>query len=86
MKKQEIEIQFCKQHTKVAIKWLLRSIGIIARAENLPRDVEELVSDLSMVLVVLRRCHESAPEIATEPVTQTPAEYAAEHPYQENAQ
>ncbi|MCP4540604.1 MAG: hypothetical protein GY832_25995 [Chloroflexi bacterium] len=53
------EIKFSKQHTTIAIKWLVRVIAELAQIEQ----AEYLIDDLSIVLAVLRKAHDSAPFI-----------------------
>jgi hypothetical protein len=50
-------IQFNKLQTATSIKWLIESIGELAELEPVP----ECVSKLSIILAVMRKCHDNAP-------------------------
>ena len=58
MSDKEKIIKFEKPHIRVAIAWLIRSMAQLANMDAPP----ECIGDLSMVLAVLHKCYESAPD------------------------
>ena len=61
--KPAILIQFNKSQTRMAIVYLVRTMATLASSD----DFDYLVSDLSVVLAVMRKCHDSAPDIPNLP-------------------
>lgn len=56
-------IQFSKIQTVTAIKWLIETISELADIE----DASKCVDKLSVVLAVMRKCHEAAPSLPNLP-------------------
>lgn len=67
-------IQFSKVQTATCVSLLVKSISVIANCDGLPKDVEEIINDLSIVLAVMRKCHKAAPHIPNLPVTMATAQ------------
>jgi len=57
-------IQFNKSQTRMAIVYLIRTIAILANSDSF----DYLVDDLSIVLAIMHKCHESAPDIPNMPI------------------
>ena len=57
-------IQFNKAQTGTSIKWLIESISELADIDPAP----ECIGKLSMVLAVMRKCYDAAPDIPNLPV------------------
>lgn len=53
-------IQFSKIQTYVARRYLIEIIGTLATSEGLPDDI---VGKLSIILAVMNKCYEVAPDI-----------------------
>lgn len=61
-------IQFSKIQTAVACKWLIEAIAEIADIYEFEKhDKMECIEKLSIVLAVMRKCHEAAPDIPNLP-------------------
>ena len=56
-------IQFGKTHTRRAQKLLIEVIATLAGIEGDDRALDLLIDDLSIVLAVMNKCHDAAPDI-----------------------
>lgn len=52
-------IQFNKTQTAVSIKWLIEVISELGNTEEASKHIDKL----SLILAVMRRCHEAAPSL-----------------------